>query len=144
MAQISDAPSFCVSSNYCGANDFDQYVVIFDLLEPVTARSILPVLSKSTTNHALFKGSPSSDVWFELSVLSDDNSSDVSLFKIQSTNKIASFDALIIKQVKLSLSHAPNASSNSTTKLKESDFSFCIDRLFVFEEYYLNTKVKTR
>jgi hypothetical protein len=41
----------------------------------------------------------------------------------------------------MSLIPSASASSSAPTPLSASDFSFCIDRLFVFEEYYLNPKL---
>jgi hypothetical protein len=96
LNQSSDAESFCLTPTNCGGGDFDKYVVFFDLITPVSARSIMPLLSKATTNHALFKGSPTSDIWFELSVLCE-NGTEISLFKLQSANKVASFGASIVK-----------------------------------------------
>ena len=140
-SQSSDAASFCLLPSDCGVLDtFDKYVVIFDLLDPVTARSIMPVLSKATTNHPTFKSTPTTDIWFELSVLCENNT-EVELFKIQSSNKVASFGASKIKQVKLSLF---TATTNSPSTIQTSELPFCIDRLFVFNEYYMNPKLMVK
>jgi hypothetical protein len=81
--------------------DFDEYILVFDLIKPVTARSIMPVLSKATTNHPLFS-LPTSDITYSLSVKYSDNTEAI-LFAIKSTNKVQSLTASTITQVTLSL-----------------------------------------
>ena len=43
--QSSDAASFCLAPTFCNGYDFDKYVLVIDLTTPVSARSIMPVLS---------------------------------------------------------------------------------------------------
>lgn len=135
-SQSSDEPSFCLTKLNCGGIS-DQLTITFDLIDSVVARSIMPVLSKATTNHPIFS-SANSDITYSLKVVYADSSTSTLFSLNPPSNKVQSITAKSIASLKLSLKRG---NSNTFMTPDAADFKFCIDRMFVFNEYYLNEKL---
>lgn len=91
----------------------------------------MPVLSKATTNYPEFYW-PNSTVNYSLSAKYNDTAAEVHpLFNIMNTNKVHSYkNGKIISQLNLTLIGVDSTDRN---------FSFCVDRVFAFREYHLNS-----